>query len=93
MIWASQFNPNIQHKMSKSLSIRGLLVRRMDIAGEINHPANRGEPIMQYMFLIYNPEPTAAAFQEAMQADLAEYNAFTKEITDRKLMVAGEALQ
>ncbi|MBA3867653.1 MAG: YciI family protein [Chloroflexota bacterium] len=47
---------------------------------------------MQYMLLIYGPEPTAIPLQEAMQTDLDEYNAFTKEVMDRKLMVSSEAL-
>jgi len=47
---------------------------------------------MQYMLLIYGPEPTAAPSPEAMQTELNEYNAFTKEANDRKLMIAGEAL-
>ena len=47
---------------------------------------------MQYMLLIYDVEPTSAPSPEAMQAEIAEYNAFTKEVTDRKLMVSGEAL-
>jgi len=47
---------------------------------------------MQYMLLIYGVEPAPDAFQEAMQADIDDYNAFTKETTDRKLMVSGEAL-
>ncbi len=45
---------------------------------------------MQYMLLIYGPEPTAAPSPEAVQTEIAEYNAFTKEATDRKLMIAGE---
>ena len=47
---------------------------------------------MQYMLLIYGPEPTAAPSPEAMQAELAAYNVFGDEATARKLMVAGEAL-
>ena len=47
---------------------------------------------MQYMLLIYGPEPTAAPSPEAVQTEIAEYNVFTKEANDRKLMVAGEAL-
>ena len=48
---------------------------------------------MQYMLLIYGVDPTSAPSPEAMQAEMAEYNVFTKEATDRKLMVSGEALQ
>ncbi len=47
---------------------------------------------MQYMLLIYGVEPTSAPTPEAMQTEINEYNAFTKEATDRKLMVSGEAL-
>lgn len=47
---------------------------------------------MQYMLLIYGLEPTSAPAPEAMQAEMDAYNLFTKEATDRKLMVSGEAL-
>jgi len=47
---------------------------------------------MQYMLLIYGPEPTAAPSPEAMQAEINEYNVFSEEARSRKLMVSGEAL-
>jgi len=47
---------------------------------------------MQYMLLIYGPEPTAARTPEAMQTEINEYNAFGEEAKSRNLMVAGEAL-
>ncbi len=47
---------------------------------------------MQYMLLIYGPEPTSAPSPEAMQAEINAYNAFGKEASDRNLMVSGEAL-
>ena len=47
---------------------------------------------MQYMLLIYGPEPTSAPTPEAFQAELNAYNAFGDEARSRNLMVAGEAL-
>ena len=47
---------------------------------------------MQYMLLIYGTEPTSAPSPEAIQAELAEYNAFSEEARSRNLMVGGEAL-
>jgi hypothetical protein len=47
---------------------------------------------MQYVLLIYTPEPTEAVPDEAMGAEMAEYNAFTQHLRDRGAMLAGEAL-
>jgi hypothetical protein len=48
---------------------------------------------MQYALLIYNEEPTEDTPQEAIQAELAAYDVFTRHIREQKAMVAGEALQ
>lgn len=47
---------------------------------------------MQYLLLIYGPEPTAAPSPEALKAEIDAYNAFTEEINQRKIHVASEAL-
>lgn len=47
---------------------------------------------MKYVCLIYGVDATAAPSPEAMQAELDAYNAFTREVMDRKMMVAAEAL-
>src|SRR5688572_14517296 len=46
---------------------------------------------MQYILLIYNKENFDVSEAE-MAAEMEGYNAFTKEVRDRGLMVAGEAL-
>jgi len=48
---------------------------------------------MQYALLIYTPEPTEEAPADAMVAEMAEYNAFSRYITDRGAMRGGEALE
>jgi hypothetical protein len=50
---------------------------------------------MQYLLLIYTPEPVAEAEvpPEARQAEQAAYDAFTRTVRERRAMVAGEALQ
>ena len=50
---------------------------------------------MQYLLLIYTPElPNQADIPpEVFQKQLAEYDAFTKDVRERGLMLAGEALQ
>ena len=47
---------------------------------------------MQYALLIYTPEPTEAPPQEAMAAEMEEYNAFGQHLRDRNAMLGGEAL-
>jgi hypothetical protein len=47
---------------------------------------------MRYLLLIYTEERTEAAPEDAMAAELEGYNAFGKEIQDRGLFEAGEAL-
>ncbi len=47
---------------------------------------------MRYLLLIYTEEPTEAPPEDVMAAELEGYNAFSKEITDRGLFEAGEAL-
>jgi len=48
---------------------------------------------MQYLLLIYGPEPDETTPPETMAAMLTEYNAFTKEVRDRGVFIAAEALQ
>lgn len=48
---------------------------------------------MKYVFLIYSREgDRASATPEQMQRELDEYNAFTKDVLDRGVYVAAEAL-
>ena len=50
---------------------------------------------MNYMLLIYSPEAIEAEMSgdpARLQAYMDEYNAFTKEVRDRGVFVAGEAL-
>ena len=47
---------------------------------------------MRYLLLIYAEEPTEAVPEDVMAAESAGYNAFTKEIRDRGIFEAGEAL-
>jgi hypothetical protein len=47
---------------------------------------------MQYALLIYTPEPTEEVPQEAMAAEMAEYDAFSQHLRDRSAMLGGEAL-
>jgi hypothetical protein len=48
---------------------------------------------MQYLLLIYTPEPTEEPAPEEAQAVMEAYNTFTREIIDRGLFKSGEALQ
>jgi hypothetical protein len=50
---------------------------------------------MQYLLLIYTPEPPAQSEipPEVFQQQLAAYDTFTREVRERGLMLAGEALQ
>ena len=48
---------------------------------------------MQYILLIYGQEPTEEIPQEAMAAEMADYDVFTRHLRDRRAMLAGEALQ
>lgn len=47
---------------------------------------------MRYLLLIYTPEPTEAPSPDAIAAEMAAYNAFTREISERGVMRGGEAL-
>lgn len=47
---------------------------------------------MQYALLIYGAEPTEEVGGEAMEAEMAEYNAFTRHIAERGAFKGGEAL-
>ena len=47
---------------------------------------------MKYMLLIYGVEPTTEPTPEEIQAEMAEYYAFTDEVNARNLLVASEAL-
>lgn len=49
---------------------------------------------MRYLLLIYgNENPTPAPTPEEMNAEMNAYNAYTQEISERGIMVGGEALQ
>ena len=48
---------------------------------------------MQYVLLIYGTEPTEEIPQDAMAAEMADYDIFTKHLRDRGALLAGEALQ
>jgi hypothetical protein len=47
---------------------------------------------MRYLLLIYAEEPTKAVPEDLMAAESAAYAEFTKDIRDRGIMEAGEAL-
>jgi hypothetical protein len=47
---------------------------------------------MQYLLLIYTEESTERPSQEAMEAEMEAYNAFTRHIAERGAFKAGEAL-
>ena len=47
---------------------------------------------MRYLLLIYTEEPTEQPPADLMAAESEAYNAFTREISDRGVMQAGEAL-
>jgi hypothetical protein len=47
---------------------------------------------MRYLLLIYSEEPTGAIPEEVMRTETAAYDAFTREIKERGLFEAGEAL-
>ena len=47
---------------------------------------------MRYLLLIYTEEPTEAPSPEAIAEEMAAYNAFTREVTERGVMLGGEAL-
>ena len=47
---------------------------------------------MRYLLLIYTQEPTGAVPEDVMAEELEGYNAFSKEVRDRGLFEAGEAL-
>jgi hypothetical protein len=47
---------------------------------------------MQYVLLIYTPEPTEEVPQEVLADQMAKYNAATEHMRDRRALIAGEAL-
>jgi len=48
---------------------------------------------MRYILLIYgNENPNPAPTQEEMNAEMNAYNAFTQEVSERGVMLGGEAL-
>ena len=47
---------------------------------------------MRYLLLIYAEEPTQTVPEDVMAAESEGYNAFTKDIRDRGIFEAGEAL-
>lgn len=47
---------------------------------------------MRYLLLIYNEEAAEGAATDGAADEIEAYNAFTKEVRDRGLMEAGEAL-
>jgi len=47
---------------------------------------------MQYALLIYSEEPTSPSSPEAIQAEIAAYDVFTKSVRDSGALIAGEAL-
>jgi len=47
---------------------------------------------MQYVLLIYTPEPTEGVPPDAMATEMEEYNAFTAHLRERGALLAGEAL-
>ena len=48
---------------------------------------------MKYLFLIYTDEKRAAVSPEQMNELITAYFAYTQELKDRKVYLAGEALQ
>jgi hypothetical protein len=48
---------------------------------------------MQYVLLIYGPEPSEAAPDDLMAAEYEEYGTFTAYLRERGAMLAGEALE
>jgi hypothetical protein len=47
---------------------------------------------MRYLLLIYSEEPTGPVQDEVMRTETAAYDAFTRDIRERGLFEAGEAL-
>jgi len=47
---------------------------------------------MRYLLLIYGEEPSDALPEDEMTGELEAYNAFTRDITERGIFMAGEAL-
>jgi hypothetical protein len=47
---------------------------------------------MRYLLLIYTEEPTEAPPDDVAMVEMEAYNAFTKDVRDRGLFEAGEAL-
>ena len=47
---------------------------------------------MRYLLLIYTEEPSEQPADEVMAAETEAYNAFTREVTNRGVMLGGEAL-
>jgi hypothetical protein len=55
-------------------------------------PRTQEAPEMRYLLLIYTEEPTEPIAEDASMGELAAYDVFTKEVSDRGLLEAGEAL-
>jgi hypothetical protein len=55
--------------------------------------AQKEEPAMQYLVLIYSEEPTQPPDPAQIGQVMEEYNAYTQMLRDRGAYVAGEALQ
>ena len=47
---------------------------------------------MQYVLLIYTPEPTEEVPREVLAAQMAKYNVVTEHMRNRGSLIAGEAL-
>ncbi len=47
---------------------------------------------MRYLLLIYGEEPTEAVPEDLMKAEMDAYDEFTRDIRDRGIFKAGEAL-
>ena len=47
---------------------------------------------MQYVLLIYTPEPTEEVPREVLAAEMAKYNVVTDHMRERGALIAGEAL-
>jgi hypothetical protein len=60
--------------------------------GDPAGPTASQEVPMQYLLLIYTAEPSEAAPQDEMLAEVHEYDAFTKWTIERGLFKGGEAL-
>jgi hypothetical protein len=66
-------------------------------AGAVRHPVARStqseEHAMKYMLLIYGPDPTGSATEEAIQESIDAYWAYEKAVADAGVRIASDALQ